>query len=150
MGRRSLPTPGSTMATWIVPGGKCREAECSRYAPARMLCAGTSWVRSTIWAWGLIPRMTPFMLPTNTSAAPKSVSSVISEVDGVAVMVHGSELDDLETDGEHFVFGHFCRRGHLHAVADSFTDECFPNRRLDGNLPLFEIRLILADEPVAL
>src|SRR5256885_14315818 len=39
-----------------------------------MLCAGMSWVKSMILACGLMPRITPFMLPTKTSAAPKSVS----------------------------------------------------------------------------
>src|SRR5438309_7651981 len=52
-----------------------------------MLCAGMSWVRSMIWACGLMPRITPFMLPTKTSAAPKSVSRVMM---GGGAMASGS------------------------------------------------------------
>lgn len=46
-------------------------------APAVMLKAGSWCVRSTIWARGAMPRITPFMMPANGSCVPKSVVRVM-------------------------------------------------------------------------
>src|SRR5215831_4032464 len=79
MALRSLPTPGSTTATWTVPFGKNRHEAASANAPARISPGGISCVMSTIVARGLIRRATPFIVPTNQSLVPKSVVNVISD-----------------------------------------------------------------------
>src|SRR6476661_932818 len=75
--RRLLPTPGSTTATWIEPGGNHVAVSANTTAPARMSRAGTACERSTIVARGLIERITPFIAPTYRLPGPKSVVSVM-------------------------------------------------------------------------
>src|SRR4051812_45784921 len=73
---RAPPTPGSTTATWIVPGGNSGAACASATAPATTSCGGIPWVMSTSCACGAIERTTPFIAPAYPSLAPKSVVKV--------------------------------------------------------------------------
>src|SRR3989441_13209292 len=103
-----------------------------------MLCAGISWLRSTIWASGLMPRMTPFMLPTNTSEAPKSVNRVMmggglaTESSarrgiGYGLSPHrGSHL--FEADIQYLVFGDLGRRLHFQGITHALADQCASDR----------------------
>src|SRR5262245_59807090 len=60
----------------MVPGGKNPTAD-SKARPASSTSWGaTSWVRSTRWTSRQMPRITPFITPTNGSRRPKSVVSV--------------------------------------------------------------------------
>src|SRR2546425_226609 len=118
-----------------------------------MLWAGMSWVRSMIWACGLIPRITPFMLPTKTSAAPKSVSRV---------MMGGGT--DSGLSGDRAMEGASCPRSRccalrtprlwpgfdLDGIPHALADEGAPDWRLDRDLAVFQIAFVRADECVAL
>ena len=55
IGRRSVPTPGSTTATWALPGGRYGTAHQSRNAPSRIAYLRTSWPMSTTCASGAMP-----------------------------------------------------------------------------------------------
>ena len=59
IGRRSVPTPGSTTATWALPTGRYGTAHQSRNAPSRIAYLRTSWPMSTTCASGAMPRITP-------------------------------------------------------------------------------------------
>jgi hypothetical protein len=60
----SVPTLGSTTATWIVPLGKYGTIEASTNVPILMLNFSTSCVMSTIVAFGLMFKITPFISAT--------------------------------------------------------------------------------------
>src|SRR5512146_2009963 len=92
-------------------------------------------------AWGLMERITPFILATNQSRSPKSVRSVMSPV-GCAT------LELLELDLHHFVFDHLDRRFHFHEIADTLADQGLADRRLDRNAVEFHVGLVLPDERV--
>ena len=66
-------------------------------------------------AWLLMPRITPFMLATKWSRAPKSVSNVRTD------MAEGMWLL-REKDFLNFVLDHPHRPVHLHNVSDAMTD----------------------------
>src|SRR3972149_721437 len=61
----------------MVPAGKKPTTASRARAPSTTSWGATSWVRSTRRAPGAIPRITPFMAPTNGSRVPKSVVSVM-------------------------------------------------------------------------
>ena len=73
IGRRSVPTPGSTTAT-CAPIGMYGTAHQSSSAPSRTAYLRTSWLMSTIAASGAIPRAPSRMIPADGSRVPKSVS----------------------------------------------------------------------------
>src|SRR5947208_15690444 len=110
-----------------------------------MLCAGMSWIRSMIWACGLMPRITPFMLPTNTSAAPKSVSRVMmgggtdSGLSGDRAM---TGLTVLEADVEHFVLHDFGRGLDLDGLAHPLADEGPSDRGVARDLAVCQIAFV--------
>src|ERR1700676_4230633 len=60
-------------------------------APSVNSKASTSWLMSTIWAPGAMPRMTPFMTPTKWAAWPKSVVNVMVGA-GIAVKIEKKVL----------------------------------------------------------
>src|SRR4030095_2780602 len=82
----------------MVPGGKKPTAPSRASWPPRMSWGPISWVRSTRRASGQMPRMTPFMTPTNGSRTPKSVVSVMRRPgmagERLAVPVHHEVRDE--------------------------------------------------------
>ena len=62
--RARPPTPGSTTATWMVPGGNSGAACASATAPAATSRAGTPCAMSTSVACGASDRTTPLSAPT--------------------------------------------------------------------------------------
>src|SRR5690606_12043739 len=75
---RALPTPGSTTATCTLPGGNQAYDRASQNAASATACGGMPWVRSMTRASGKRAAITPFMMPTNGSLSPKSVSRVMT------------------------------------------------------------------------
>lgn len=74
-------TPGSTTATCALPSGKKGAWRQRAKAACNTFCGSMVWVMSTILASGQIPKMTPFITPTNLSRIPKSVSNEITNMD---------------------------------------------------------------------
>ena len=68
IGRRSVPTPGSTTATWT-PTGRYGSAHQSSNAPSRIAYFRTSWPMSTICASGAMPTITPRQMAARAVAA---------------------------------------------------------------------------------
>src|SRR5947209_7504281 len=92
-----------------------------------------------------MPRITPFMLPTNTSAAPKSVSSVIIG-GGVRLESSGEILGLLEANVEQFVLDDFSRCLHRDCLAHALADQRAADRRLHRNLSVLQVGFVLADQ----
>src|SRR3954470_22987420 len=74
-GLRSVPTPGSTTATWT-PTGMCGRAKTRLAAPSRIEYRGTWWLMSMMFASGAIPNITPRQTPG--AAGPKSLRNVMT------------------------------------------------------------------------
>ncbi len=71
IGRRSVPTPGSTTAR-ATPSGRYWIARTSVSAPAWMSPRGTLWVMSMTRDAGAMRARTAWTTPTNSSSRPKS------------------------------------------------------------------------------
>ena len=71
-----VPTPGSTTATWVVPGGNASTAAQSWNAPIRTSCGATWWVRSIGTALGATASSAPFICAAKVSLDPKSLRNV--------------------------------------------------------------------------
>src|SRR5262249_423291 len=105
-----------------------------------------------IVAWGLMERITPFMLATNQSRSPKSVRRVMIEVGcGMRTVFNGREwprLQFLELDLDHLVLDDLHGRRHFDEVAEAFADQCPAYRRLNRDPIEFHVGLVLADQGV--
>src|SRR3989338_9098361 len=75
---RLVPTPGSTTATKIVPGGNQGAVAARMKAPATAYWGGTSWVISTSCAPGQRDTRTAFNVAAYPSCVPKSVRRAIT------------------------------------------------------------------------
>src|SRR3989338_7617278 len=75
---RLVPTPGSTTATKIVPGGNQGAVAARMKAPATAYWGGTSWVISTSCAPGQRDTRTAFNVAAYPSRVPKSVRRAIT------------------------------------------------------------------------
>ena len=76
-GRRGPRHPGSTIARWT-PNGMNPIVFARTRAPWRTACGGIPWVMSMICVSGAMRFMTPWQVPTKSSASPKSLGNVMN------------------------------------------------------------------------